>query len=76
MPPLIALSDAQLDTLFRLSAPLAVVDRTPFFEAVVSKLAENPELLGDGHVARIALEVQKKFWVPPDLSTCPAKYGR
>jgi hypothetical protein len=59
------LSDAQLDTLVRLSRPLPPVDRSAFLEAVAAKLAENPELLGDGHVARVAVEIQRRFWTPP-----------
>ena len=74
MPPL-ALSDTQLDTLHRLSWPLAAADRGPFLEAVAAKLAEHPELLGDGHIARVALEIQRRFWCPPDIDTS-GKYGR
>jgi len=40
MPFPLALTDAQLDTLYRLSWPLARADRGPFLEAVAAKLAE------------------------------------
>src|SRR5262249_56941017 len=59
------LTDAQLDTLHRLSWPLARVDRGPFLEAVAVELAKHPELLGDGHIARVGVEVQRRFWTPP-----------
>lgn len=75
MPPPLRLSDTQLDTLFRLSSPLAAADRAPFLEAVAAKLAEHPELLGDGHIARVALETQKQFWSPPAIDAT-GKYGR
>jgi len=68
MAPL-RLSDSQLDTLHRLSWPLARADRGPFLEAVAAKLAENPELLGDGHIARVAVEIQRQFWTPPNPET-------
>jgi len=32
-------------------------------------------LLGDGYLARVALEVQRKFWTPPDIDVS-GKYGR
>jgi len=74
------LTDAQLDTLHRLSWPLARVDRVPFLEAVAVELAKHPELLGDGHIARVGVEVQRRFWTPPDPETGRkahvGKYGR
>src|SRR5262249_62321922 len=63
------LTDAQLDTLHRLSWPLARVDRGPFLEAVAVELAKHPELLGDGHIARVGVEVQRRFWAPPGPET-------
>ena len=59
------LTDSQLDTLHRLSWPLAPADRGPFLRAVAARLAEHPDLLGDGHIARVAIEVQRRFWSPP-----------
>jgi hypothetical protein len=70
---LLRLSDEQLTALMRLAAPLAAADRAPFLEAVAAKLAEHPELAGDGYVARVAAEFQKKFWRAPDLGV-PSKY--
>jgi len=76
MAPPLALTDSQMDTLYRLSWPLAYADRGPFLESVAAELAKHPELLGDGHVARVGVEVQKRFWQPPDLDTTkPGKYG-
>jgi hypothetical protein len=40
-------------------------DRGPFLQAVAARLAEDPDLLGDGHIARVAIEVQRRFWSPP-----------
>jgi len=71
----LALTDAQLDTIYRLSWPLAAADRAPFLEAIAAKLAEHPELIGDGHIARVALECQRQFWSPPDIDVS-GKYGR
>ena len=69
------LTDQQLDTIHRLSWPLVPADRAAFLQAVAAKLAEHPELLGDGYLARVALEVQRKFWTPPDIDVA-GKYGR
>src|SRR6516165_7509374 len=60
------LTDAQLDTLHRLSWPLARVDPGPFLEAVAVELAKHPELLGAGHIARVGVELQLLFWTPAD----------
>jgi hypothetical protein len=74
------LTDAQLDTIHRLSWPLAPADRGSFLEAVAAKLAEHPELVGDGYLARVAVEVQRQFWSPPAVDGTTArgvgKYGR
>jgi hypothetical protein len=67
-----------------LSWPLAPADRGSFLEAVAAKLAEHPELVGDGYLARIAVEVQRQFWTPPAVDGITAsvpkkavgKYGR
>jgi len=75
------LTDAQLDTIHRLSWPLAPADRGSFLEAVAAKLAEHPELVGDGYLARVAVECQRQFWSPPAVDGISAragvgKYGR
>ena len=56
-----------------LAWPLVPADRGPFLQAVAAKLAEAPELLGDGHVARVAVEIQRRFWTPPDLNVSRLK---
>jgi hypothetical protein len=62
----LALSDAQLDIVFRLAAPLLAADRSAFLEDVARALGELPEV-GDGIVARICAQVQRKYWRPPEL---------
>lgn len=61
----LALTDEQLDCINRAAWPLLPADRRPFLEAVAAKLNERPELLGDGHVARVVIDVQRRFWSPP-----------
>jgi hypothetical protein len=51
---------------------LARADRAPFLELVAARLSEHPELLGDGHIARVVIESQRKFWSPPLAH--PGKY--
>jgi len=45
---------------------------------VAAKLAEHPELIGDGYLARVAVECQRQFWSPPALDGMAGvgKYGR
>jgi hypothetical protein len=62
----LALSDAQMNMLYRLSTPLVPADRTAFLTDVATQLAQTPEdLRGDGLVARIAIECQRRYWSPP-----------
>jgi hypothetical protein len=65
MPPL-ALTDSQLDTVYRCAGPLAPAVRPAFLELVAQGLARAGEI-GDGTVARVCAEAQRRFWVPPDL---------
>jgi hypothetical protein len=66
MPPL-ALTDSQLDAVYRAAGPLAPAVRPAFLELVAQGLAGAGEI-GDGTVARVCAEAQRRFWVPPDLS--------
>jgi hypothetical protein len=66
-PRPLALTDQQLDAIHRAAWPLAPTDRAPFLELVAAKLSERPELLGDGYVARVCIECQRRFWSPPTL---------
>jgi hypothetical protein len=66
MPPL-ALTDSQLDTVYRCAGPLAPAVRPAFLELVAQGLAGAGEI-GDGTVARVCAEAQRRFWIPPDLS--------
>jgi hypothetical protein len=69
MPPL-ALTDSQLDTLTRLAEPLHPHGRVAFLEKVAAKL-RGFESLGDGLIARVAREMQKEFFRPPNLHGAP-----
>jgi hypothetical protein len=66
MRPL-ALTDSQLETVYRCAGPLAPAVRGAFLELVAQRLASAGEI-GDGTVARVCAEAQRRFWVPPDLS--------
>jgi hypothetical protein len=65
MPP-IRLTDSELDTVYRCAGPLAPAVRPAFLELVAQSLAGAGEI-GDGTVARVCAEVQRRFWEPPDL---------
>jgi hypothetical protein len=56
----LALSDTQLDIVFRMAAPLLDVDRSAFLEDVARELGGLSEV-GDGIVARTCAEVQGRY---------------
>jgi hypothetical protein len=66
MPSPLALTDAQLTAVYQAAGPLAPAVRPAFLELVAQGLAGAGEV-GDGTVARVCAEVQRRFWVPPDL---------
>jgi hypothetical protein len=71
----LALTDSQLDTIFRMAAPLLDVDRSAFLEDVARELGGLPEL-GDGIVARVCMQVQRKYWRPPEIGWGGAGSGK
>jgi hypothetical protein len=62
----IRLSDSELDAVFTAARPLPVERRDAFLRAVA--IALRGRELGPGLVHRTCPEVQRRFWVPPDLS--------
>jgi hypothetical protein len=70
----LALGDAQLDCIHRAAWPLSPTDPSNSLEAVVARLSACPEI-GDGVVARTCVELQRRFWTPPDVGL-PSKYAR
>jgi hypothetical protein len=62
----IALSDDQLTTIMRAAGPLDPHNRALFLEDVAHALQGRE--IGDGTVARICAEVQKRYWRALDLS--------
>jgi hypothetical protein len=73
MPPIIRLSDAELDAVFLAARPLAVRDRDDFLQEVANALAGCSEI-GPGTVAKACREAQRKFFDPPELSHDVSKY--
>ena len=71
----LALTDAQLDIVFRMAAPLPDVDRAAFLEDVARELGELREI-GDGIVARTCAQVQQKYWHPPEIGWGGAGSGK
>jgi hypothetical protein len=59
----IALSNTQLDTIFRLAGPLPPPDREAYLREVAAAL-DGREEIGDGFVARLCAEVQRRLWYP------------
>jgi hypothetical protein len=73
MPPIIRLSDAELDAVFLAARPLAVRDRDDFLQEVANALAGCSEI-GPGTVAKACRAAQRKFFDPPELSHEVSKY--
>jgi hypothetical protein len=67
MPPLLRLTDAQLTAIWTAAAPLAPQDRDPFVRAVGQALQECRDP-GDGDVARVIRQLQRRHFDPPDLT--------
>jgi hypothetical protein len=67
-PHVLALTDAQLDLIHRMAWPLAPADRGAYLEAVATALQAQPTI-GDGAVYRIAVEMQRRFWSPPNRTS-------
>jgi hypothetical protein len=76
MPPL-ALSDEEMNTIFRLAGPLHPHDRGPFLETVAERL-RSVEILGPGVVTRVAAETQPQFYRAPELEPkrMPTRWAR
>lgn len=68
-PPL-RLSDHQLNCLMTIAAPLHPQDRAAFLILVATRL-RGIEIIGDGVVARIALECVREFWRAPVIDDQP-----
>jgi hypothetical protein len=66
MPP-IRLSDSELDAVMAAARPLPVERRDAFLQAVAGALQGCREI-GPGVVYRVAAQVQREFFDPPDLS--------
>jgi hypothetical protein len=60
------LNDDELDLLHRLALPIAPARRPEFLAAVTLEL-ENAGI-GEGAVHRIAPQLQRQFWTPPQFS--------
>lgn len=66
MPPL-KLSDDELSAVLAAARPLPVECRDAFLQQVASALQGCGEI-GPGVVYRVAAQVQREFFDPPDLS--------
>jgi hypothetical protein len=69
MPPL-ALSDEQLDAVFRAARPLRVADRDAFLQDVAAALQGRSEI-GDGDVYRVLADIQRHHHDPPLMDHLP-----
>jgi hypothetical protein len=73
MPP-VRLSDSELDAVMAAARPLPVERRDAFLQAVASALQGCREV-GPGVVYRVAAQVQREFFDPPDLTRPSRRAG-
>lgn len=66
MPPIVRLSDSELDAVFAAARPLDVRMRDAFLQRVAAELGRCGEI-GPGVVHRICATAQRDFFDPPDL---------
>ncbi len=62
----LSLSDDQMSTIFAAAEPLPPADRSAFLRDVAMALQGRE--IGDGLVARVCAEMQRRYLVPPDLA--------
>jgi hypothetical protein len=74
MPPLLKLSDAELDQIFAACRPLEPSQRDAFLQAIAVALRSCPEV-GPGVIHRTIATVQRAHWDPP-LETGHAGAGK
>jgi hypothetical protein len=63
VPIPLALSDAEIDAILRMAAPVAPGERGPFLITVGAELSRHPAI-GIGLVSRIAADLQQRFTTP------------
>jgi hypothetical protein len=71
----VALSDASLAAIFDAARPLPVHIRDSFLKDVAVLLSDCGEI-GDGAVYRAVMQVQKRYFDPPDLGQAGGRMPR
>jgi hypothetical protein len=61
------LSDNEMALLTELAAPIDRRLRPDFLRAVAVELEARPSAIGEGAIHRIARQVQRQFWQPPQF---------
>jgi len=62
----ISLTDSELTAIMNAAKPLQPIDRDRFLRAIAEAITALPEV-GPGSVHRAIVELQKRFFVAPDL---------
>jgi hypothetical protein len=70
---MIRLTDSQLDQVLSHAAPLARSARHAYLNDVATELGKAGDI-GDGTVAKVCREVQRRYWDPPVFAQGTAKY--
>ena len=64
---MIALTDDELSAVMDAARPIPPASRDAFLHALAAELAQHP-VIGEGLIHRVARDVQRKYFDPPDLS--------
>jgi hypothetical protein len=70
----LALTDSEMQIVLSIGSPIDPSARSAYLEDVAKELNGLVEI-GDGAIARIAREVQRRYWTPPDLSASRWVWG-
>jgi hypothetical protein len=71
----IALTDAEMNTILELAAPLSVEARDRFLIELASELASCDAMLGPGLIYRLGHAVQRRIFMPPSINVTTAAVG-
>jgi len=70
----LSLSDSELAVIVEAASPLAPDRRAEFLQTVAAELGKHREL-GEGLVARVARDAQRKVFAPPNFRARGARDG-
>jgi hypothetical protein len=68
MPTPLQLNDEEMTILMNLAGPIAPAQRPAFLDPVAAELAAAALAGGIGATHRVAREIQRRYWDPPQVA--------